>query len=119
MGTAPEIIRYYMELRGIGVINVRHIYGVGAVKPEASVDLVVEMEPWAQGKPYDRLGLTEEYEEILGVRVPKVTIPVTPGRNLAVILELAAMNNRQKKMGYNAAEALAAEHDYMVDSGLF
>ena len=114
-GAAPEMIRYYMELRGIGVINVRHIYGVGAVKPEGGIDLVVLMEPWVDGKAYDRLGLTEETETILGVELPKVTIPVRPGRNLAVILELAAMNNRQKKMGYNAAVALTEAHDALVD----
>ena len=118
MGSAPEIIRYYMELRGIGVINVRHIYGVGAVKPEAGIDLVVKMETWDPCKAYDRLGLDSEKETILGVELPRVTIPVTPGRNLAVILELAAMNNRQKKMGFNAAEMLAAEHDRAIDSGL-
>ena len=118
VGSAPELIRYYMELRGIGVINVRHIYGVGAVKPETNIDLVVKLEPWQEGKAYDRLGLSEETETFLGVKLPLVTIPVQPGRNLAVILELAAMNNRQKKMGYNAAEALAAEHDYAVDAGL-
>ena len=117
VGSAPELIRYYMELRGIGVINVRHIYGVGAVKPESGIDLVVKMEPWEEGKAYDRLGLTDESESILGVKLPLVTIPVRPGRNLAVILELAAMNNRQKKMGYNAAEALAAEHDRAIDAG--
>lgn len=119
VGTAPEIIRYYMELRGIGVINVRHLYGVGAVMPSTGIDLVVKMEPWEAGKAYDRLGIESETEEILGVRVPRVTIPVTPGRNLAVILELAAMNNRQKKMGYNAAEMLAAEHDFAIDNGMF
>ena len=118
-GAAPEMIRYYMELRGIGVINVRHIYGVGAVKPEGGIDLVVLMEPWIDGKAYDRLGLPEETETILGVELPKVTIPVRPGRNLAVILELAAMNNRQKKMGFNAAEMLAAEHDMAIDQGEF
>ena len=117
VGTAPEIIRYYMELRGIGVINVRHIYGVGAVKPSTGIDLVVKMENWVPGKAYDRLGLSNDTEKILGVELPCVTIPVTPGRNLAVILELAAMNNRQKKMGYNAAEALAAEHDFAIDNG--
>ena len=117
-GTAPAIIRYYMELRGIGVINVRHIYGVGAVKPETNIDLVVKMENWELGKAYDRLGLESETETILGVTLPCVTIPVTPGRNLAVILELAAMNNRQKKMGYNAAEMLAAEHDHAIDHGM-
>ena len=104
MGDAPEMIRYYMELRGIGVVNVRRIYGIGAVKPESGIDLVVH-----------RLGLTSESEVILGVEIPRVTIPVRPGRNLAVILELAAMNNRQKKLGYNAAEALAASHDALID----
>ncbi len=117
LGTAPELIRYYMELRGIGVINARHIFGVGAVKPETNVDLVVNFELWDDEKAYDRLGLETEYTSILGVRIPQYTIPVRPGRNLAVILELAAMNNRQKKMGYNAAEALAREHDALVDLG--
>lgn len=117
LGTAPELIRYYMELRGIGVINVRHIYGVGAVKPESGIDLVVKLEPWIEGKMYDRLGLTDEKETILGVTLPMLTVPVRPGRNLAVIIELAAMNNRQKKMGYNAAEALAAAHDSAIDNG--
>ena len=118
-GSAPEMIRYYMELRGIGVINARHIYGVGAVKDESGIDLVVALEPWEEGKAYDRLGLTEESETILGIELPKVTIPVRPGRNLAVILELAAMNNRQKRMGYNAAETLTAEHDQAIDMGIF
>ena len=119
VGDAPEMIRYYMELRGIGVVNVRRIYGIGAVKPESGIDLVVHLEPWEEGKAYDRLGLTSENETILGVEIPRVTIPVRPGRNLAVILELAAMNNRQKKLGYNAAEALAAEHDSAIDAGVF
>ena len=119
IGSAPELIRYYMELRGIGVINVRHIYGVGAVKPETNIDLVVKMERWEEGKAYDRLGLSSETYDILGVTLPQVTIPVRPGRNLAVIMELAAMNNRQKKMGFNAAEALAGAHDYAIDAGLF
>lgn len=117
VGTAPELIRYYMELRGIGVIDARHTFGVGAVKPEADVDLVVNFELWDDGKAYDRLGLETEYTEILGVNLPMLTIPVRPGRNLAVILELAALNNRQKKMGYNAAQALAAEHDELVNMG--
>ena len=119
VGSAPEMIRYYMELRGIGVINVRRIYGIGSVKPESGIDLVVHLEPWIEGKAYDRLGLTDETETILGVEIPRVTIPVRPGRNLAVILELAAMNNRQKNLGYNAAEALAAEHDAAIDAGMF
>ena len=118
VGSAPELIRYYMELRGIGIINVRHIYGVGAVKPETSIDLVVHLEPWDDKKAYDRLGLTDEMTDILGVTLPQITIPVMPGRNLAVIMELAAMNNRQKKMGFNAAETLAGEIDNHVDSAL-
>ena len=117
IGKAPALIRYYMELRGIGVINARHIFGVGAVKPETGVDLVVNFELWNDEKTYDRLGLETEHTSILGVDLPSYTVPVRPGRNLAVILELAAMNNRQKKMGYNAAEALAREHDALVDSG--
>ncbi len=117
IGTAPALIRYYMELRGIGVVDVRHIFGVGAVKPEADIDLVVNFELWDDDKAYDRLGLETEYTDILGVSLPMLTIPVRPGRNLAVILELAAMNNRQKKMGYNAAQALAAEHDELVNMG--
>ncbi len=119
IGTAPPLIRYYMELRGIGVVDVCHLYGVGSVKPESAIDLVVNMEIWDDNKAYDRLGLINETREILGVTVPSVTIPVRPGRNLAVILELAAMNNRQKKMGYNAAETLATNHDIAVDNGGF
>lgn len=119
VGSAPEMIRYYMELRGIGIINVRHLYGVGSVKPFGHIDMVVEMEPWVDGKAYDRLGLTSEEAELLGVKLPKVTIPVRPGRNLAVIMELAAMNNRQKKMGFNAAEMLVAAHDSAIDTGMF
>ncbi len=119
IGNAPALIQYYMELRGIGVINVRQTYGIGAIKPENRIDMVVKMEPWIDGKMYDRLGLDEETEDILGIRVPMLTIPVRPGRNLAVILELAAMNNRAKKLGYNAAEALAADVDRAVNLGLF
>lgn len=118
MGSAPEMIRYYMELRGIGVIDARRIYGVGAVKPESRIDLVVNLEAWEDGRAYDRLGLSTEYCEIMGVKVPCVTIPVRPGRNLAVILELAAMNNRQKNMGFNAAQTLADEHDRSIDRGV-
>ena len=119
VGQAPELIRYFMELRGIGVINVKEIYGVGAVKPRTHIDLVVHLEPWDENKVYDRLGLTNETETILGITRPKLTVPVRPGRNLAVIMELAAMNNRQKKMGFNAAEILADNIDAAVDSGNF
>ncbi len=103
IGTAPELIRYYIELRGIGVIDVRRIFGSGAVKMSQEIDLVVNLENWKDGMTYDRLGTSEQYTSILGVDVPFLTIPVKPGRNLAVILEVAAMNNRQKMMGYNSA----------------
>ena len=104
VGTAPEIIRHYVELRGIGIVDVRRLFGMGAVKETERIDLVINLEPWVQGKMYDRLGLDEESTDILGINVPSITIPVKPGRNLAIILEIAAMNNRQKKMGYNTAE---------------
>ena len=117
-GRSPEIIRYFMELRGIGVINVLNVYGVGAVKKTTPIDMEVSLELWESGKAYDRLGLESEHSQYLGVTVPKVVIPVRPGRNLAVILELAAMTNRQKKFGYNAAEELARRIDEQVDSGI-
>lgn len=104
VGSAPEIIRHYVELRGIGIVDVRRLFGMGAVKETEGVDLVVNLEPWIQGKMYDRLGLDSETIDILGIELPLITIPVKPGRNLAIILEIAAMNNRQKKMGYNTAE---------------
>lgn len=104
VGTAPEIIRYYIELRGIGIVDVRRLFGMGAVKETEKINLVINLEPWVQGKMYDRLGLDEEKMDILGIKVPAITIPVKPGRNLAIILEIAAMNNRQKRMGYNTAE---------------
>lgn len=102
-GTAPELIRHYIELRGIGVINAAKLFGMAAVKDSADIDLIINIVPWHDGEVYDRLGLENQYTDILGVKVPSITIPITPGRNLAVILEVAAMNNRQKKMGYNAA----------------
>lgn len=102
-GTAPELIRNYVELRGIGVINVAKLFGMGAVKAENEINLVVNIVPWNNNEVYDRLGVEDHYMEILGVKIPMNTIPVTPGRNLAVILEVAAMNNRQRKMGYNPA----------------
>ena len=104
VGTAPEIIRHYVELRGIGIIDVRRIFGMGAVKQSERIDLVIKLEQWQDGKMYDRLGLDDQTENILGLEIPAITIPVKPGRNLAIILEIAAMNNRQKKMGYNTAE---------------
>ena len=104
VGTAPAIIRHYVELRGIGIVDVRRLFGMGAVKNSERIDLVINMEPWVQGKMYDRLGLDNETVDILGIKIPSITIPVKPGRNLAIILEIAAMNHRQKKMGYNTAE---------------
>ena len=103
IGSAPELIRYYIELRGIGVVDLRSTFGSGAVKMSEQIDLVVCLENWQDGMDYDRIGLEEHYTELMGVEVPYVKIPIKPGRNLAVILEVAAMNNRQKKMGYNAA----------------
>ena len=103
-GTAPEIIRHYIEIRGIGIIDVCRIFGVGAVKDVEKIDVVVKLEKWIEGKMYSRLGLEEEYTDILGIKVPTATIPVQPGRNLAVIIEIAAMDSRQKRMGYNTAE---------------
>ena len=104
VGSAPELIRHYIELRGIGIIDVRRIFGMGAVKLTEKIDLVVNLEPWESGKFYERVGLDTEYCEIMGINIPSITIPVRPGRNLAIIIEIAAMNNRQKKMGYNTAE---------------
>ena len=104
VGEAPEIIRHYVELRGIGIVDVRRLFGMGAVENTARIELVVNLEPWEQGKMYDRLGLDNETTSILGVEVPSITVPVCPGRNVAVVLEIAAMNHRQKKMGYNTAE---------------
>ena len=104
VGKAPEIIRHYMELRGIGIVDIRRIFGVGAVKETEKIELVINFEPWIEGKIYDRLGLETEYTDILGINVPHINVPVRPGRNLAVILEIAAMNSRLKKLGYNTAE---------------
>ena len=104
VGSAPEILRHYVELRGIGIIDVKRLYGISAVKDTEKLDLVINLESWVQGKMYDRLGLDDQTVNILGIELPSLTIPVRPGRNLAIILEIAAMNNRQKKMGYNTAE---------------
>ena len=111
MGTAPELIRNYVEIRGIGVINVAKLFGMGAIRAENEINLVVQIVPWDKQKEYDRLGLKEQYMELLGVKIPMHTIPITPGRNLAVVLEVAAMNNRQRKMGYNAAVEFTEQID--------
>ncbi|WP_294778622.1 HPr(Ser) kinase/phosphatase [uncultured Eubacterium sp.] len=112
-GSSPSNIRHFIELRGIGIINARRIFGMGAVKPKEKIDMVVQLEEWDATKAYDRLGLDNEYTRLLEVKVPVITVPITPGRNLAVIVETAAMNNRQKKMGYNGAKELM--HNLGID----
>ena len=104
VGRAPEIIRHYVELRGVGIVDVRRLFGMGAVKESEKIDLVINLEPWDNNKMYDRLGLDEHTDNILGIEVPSITLPVSSGRNLSVVIEVAAMNNRQKRMGYNTAK---------------
>ena len=104
VGSAPSLIKHYVELRGIGIIDVRRLYGMGAIKDTEKIDLVINLEQWVEGKMYDRFGLDDQTYNILGIEVPLITVPVRPGRSLPIILEIAAMNNRQKRMGYNSAE---------------
>ncbi|MDO5401686.1 MAG: HPr(Ser) kinase/phosphatase [Eubacteriales bacterium] len=118
MGTSPELIRNYIELRGIGIVNVAKLFGMGAVKQENQINLVVNIVPWNTQAVYDRLGLEEKTTEILGVDIPTYTIPITPGRNLAVILEVAAMNNRQRKLGYNSAIEFTEQMNQHFDANL-
>ena len=118
VGSSPDNIRHFIELRGIGIVNVRRMYGIGSVKNTEKINMVIQLEPWEQGKNYDRLGLDGETINILGIDVPSITIPVTPGRNLAIIIESAAMNNRQKKMGYNAAQELLHKLGMAEESGV-
>jgi HPr kinase/phosphorylase len=106
LGRAPEIIRHLIEIRGLGILDVKELYGVSSVKMQENIHFVINLELWDEKKVYDRLGLKEEVTTILGINVPSITIPVRPGRNLAVIVEVAAINFRQKSMGYNAARAL-------------
>ena len=119
IGTSPEVIRGYIELRGIGVIDVRQLFGMRSIKSESQLDLVIHFEQWDSTKFYDRLGIEDHFTEILGLQVPIVTIPVRPGRNLASIVEVAAMNNRHRKLGFNAAEELARRVDQRADGGNF
>ena len=119
IGTSPEVIRGYIELRGIGVIVVRQLFGMRSIKSESQLDLVVHFEQWDSTKFYDRLGIEDHFTEILGLQVPIVTIPVRPGRNLASIVEVATMNNRHRKLGFNAAEELARRVDQRADGGNF
>ena len=110
VGESPELVRHFMEIRGVGIIDIATMYGVGAVIRSKTIDLEVKLENWRQGKEYDRLGLADQYNEILGVKVPYILIPIHPGRNLAIVLEVAARNFRLKQMGYNAAQELAHRH---------
>ena len=118
VGTSPEVIRYLIELRGIGIVDVRRIFGMGAVKETENINLVIQLEAWKKDKQYDRLGLEHETYELLGLNIPTVTIPVKPGRNLAVIIEVAAMNSRLKRLGYNAAEELNRRMEKNMGIGL-
>ena len=104
VGAAPNNIRHFIELRGIGIVDVRRLFGMGSVKETENIDLVINLEPWENGKMYERLGLEEKTTEILGINVPSIELPVCPGRNLSVVIEVAAMNNRQKRMGFNTAQ---------------
>ncbi len=106
VGSSPDVIRHFIELRGIGIVDVKNIFGIGAVKNTENINLVIHLESWQAGKQYDRLGIENTTENIMGIEIPSMTIPVKPGRNLAIIIEVAAMNHRQRKMGYNAAEEL-------------
>ena len=118
VASAPELIRGYMELRGIGVIDISRLLGMGAIKLSQEIDLVINLEPWDDKAVYDRFGLESHFTEILGVKVPAATIPVKPGRNLASIVEVAAMNNRNRKMGHNAALELTNRMDRMFQQQL-
>lgn len=116
VGTSPENIRHFIELRGIGIVNIRQIFGIGAVKMTQQIDMVINLELWDQEKSYDRMGLEDQTCEILGNHVPSLVIPVKPGRNLAIIIEVAAINNRQKMMGYNSAQELLVRLGMMDES---
>jgi HPr kinase/phosphorylase len=107
VGEAPELIRHFIEIRGVGIVDVQSIFGMGNIKDSSSIDLVIQLEGWDDEKDYDRMGMEERTVKMLDVDVPLLTMPVRPGRNLAVIIEVAALNNRQKKMGYNAAKVLS------------
>ena len=115
IGTALEVIRHYIELRGIGIVDVRQLFGMGAVQFDSDIEIVIHLEPWQDGKFYDRLGLEGDTYTILGVQLPYVTIPVRPGRNLAGIVEIAAMKNRQMRYGYNSARDFMTQFDKKMD----
>lgn len=115
VGQAPELLKHYMEIRGIGIIDVKSLYGVGAIKNQKAIDIVIELESWNQQKYYDRLGLDREYEEILGRQIEKLVIPVKPGRNTSMIIEVAAMNFRQRGMGIDAAQEFTKKLSEVID----
>lgn len=116
-GESPETVRHFMEIRGIGIIDIKAMYGIGAVLSSKSIDLVIHLEPWKEKKAYDRLGLTEDFTTIMDVRVPQVVLPVRPGRNLAIIIEVAARNFSLKHMGYSAAQELDRRLTEMMMNG--
>ncbi len=117
-GSAPPLIRHYIELRGIGVVDVQQLFGMGAIKDRQDIDLIINLEQWRNDKVYDRLGIESLYTSVLDVQIPTLTVPVQPGRNLAVIIEVAAMNNRHKKMGYNAALAFTQQINEHFDQAM-
>lgn len=116
VGQSPELLRHFLEIRGIGIIDVRSLYGVGAIKNSKAIDIIINLEGWDENRYYDRLGLDKEYEEILGVNLEKLVVPVKPGRNTAMILEVAAMNFRQKRMGYDAAQEFTKKLSNLIDA---
>jgi len=115
IGTAPELIRYYMELRGIGVVDIRRLFGMSAVKYDSPIDMLINLETWREDAVYDRLGAEECYTNLLDVELPTLTIPVKPGRNMAIIVEVAAMNNRNRKMGHNSALEFSNQIDNHIN----
>lgn len=117
IGESPEMVRHFMEIRGVGIINVKNMYGVGAVINSKSIDMVIHLELWDNNKEYDRLGLNEDFTAVLGVKLPKLTLPVRPGRNLAIVIEVAASNHRLKKMGYNGAQELNDRLSAKIQNG--
>ena len=116
VGQAPELLRHFMEIRGLGIIDVKSLYGVGATKTSKMIDLVINLEGWDENKYYDRLGLDREYEQILGVNIEKLVVPVKPGRNTSMVLEVAAMNYRQRGMGYDSAHEFTKKLSQLIDN---
>ena len=118
IGEAPEMVRHFMEIRGIGIIDIRAMYGIGSVVHSKSIDMVIHLEHWVREHAYDRLGMTEDTTELLGVRVPRILMPVRPGRNLAIVIEVAARNYSLRRMGYNAAVELEKRQEELIKGGM-